>query len=335
MKKIFIIAMIFVCTICITGCGKETKEKIVNKIEKKVNDINGYKVDAKMELINNEDKYKYDVTISYKKKDYYRVALRNKTNNHEQIILKNKDGVYVLTPNLNKSFKFQSKWPYNGSQSYLIQSVLQDMKKDSNLKMKKKSGNYIFICKANYKNNPDLVKQEVVFDKNLNIKSVIVYDSNNNVRISVKYDGIDMKAKFKDNYFDVEENMETSAEREEQTTEEAGKLEEAIYPMYLPEGTYLDTEKSVDLEDGNRIILTFKGNDSFMLVEETAQKESELSIIPTSGDLDMLADTIAIVSDTSVNWTTNGVEYYLVSSDMSGTELLEVAKSISVMPVGK
>jgi len=37
-----------------------------------------------------------------------RVSLKNKTNNHEQIILKNSDGVYVLTPSLNKSFKFQS-----------------------------------------------------------------------------------------------------------------------------------------------------------------------------------------------------------------------------------
>ena len=31
----------------------------------------------------------------------------------EQIILKNDEGVYVLSPNLNKSFKFQSKRPYN------------------------------------------------------------------------------------------------------------------------------------------------------------------------------------------------------------------------------
>ena len=278
---------------------------------------------------------KYDVSVSYKRKDNYRVALRNKTNNHEQIILKNKDGVYVLTPNLNKSFKFQSRWPYNGSQSYLVQSVIQDMKKDPNLKMKKKNGNYVFTSKVNYTDNPYLIKQIVIFDKNLNIKKVTVYNNNNEVCIKVIFNDVDMKAKFKDDYFNIEENMEMSSNAEETTTEEASKLEEAIYPMYLPEGTYLDTEKTVELDNGNRIILTFKGDESFMLVEETAQKASELSIIPTSGDLDMLSDTIAIVGDTSVNWTTNGIEYYLVSSDMSGLELLEVAKSISVMPISK
>lgn len=336
MKKIFGILMVLFCAICLTGCGKETKDSVFSKIEKKLNNTSGYKLNAQMELINNEDTYKYDVSISYKKKDYYRVSLRNKTNNHEQIILKNTDGVYVLTPNLNKSFKFQSKWPYNSSQSYLIQSVIRDMKNDPKLTMKKQNSNYVFTSSVNYKNNPNLTYQVVVFDKGLNIKTVTVYDCDDNVGIKVKFNDIDMKAKFNDNYFELEENMETSAENEEEvTTEETSVLEEAVYPMYLPEGTYLDTEKTVDLDTGSRIILTFAGETPFMLVEETATKEDELSVIPTSGDLDIFTDTIAIVSDTSVSWTANGIEYYLVSSDMSTSELVTVAKSISLMPVSK
>lgn len=97
MKKIFSVLAIFIFTICLTGCGKEDKKTVLNKIDKKVNNVNGYKLEAEMELINNEDSYKYDVTVSYKKNDNYRVFLRNKTNNHEQIILKNVDGVYVIT----------------------------------------------------------------------------------------------------------------------------------------------------------------------------------------------------------------------------------------------
>ena len=72
-----------------------------------------------------------------------------------------------------------------------------------------------------------------------------------------------------------------------------------------------------------------------MLVEETAVKEDEMSIIPTSGDLDIFGGTIAIVDDTSVSWVSDGVEYYLVSSEMSSSELVSVAKSISAMPVSK
>lgn len=339
MKKILSFLLVLFCAISLTGCEKETEKTVLSKLSKKIDKVSGYKLEAEMELINNEDSYKYDISVSYKEKDYYRVSLRNKTNNHEQIILKNMDGVYVLTPTLNKSFKFQSKWPYNNSQSYLLQSVINDMENDANLKMTKQDGNYVFTSKVNYKNNANLTHQKVVVDKNLNIKKVTVYDSDGNAGIKVMFKSFDLKAKFKSNYFVLDENMEAwdeaSSDEEETTKQEMKELDEAIYPMYLPSGTYLETEKTVDLDKGSRIILTFAGDTSFMLVEETAVKEDEMSIIPTSGDLDIFGGTIAIVDDTSVSWVSDGVEYYLVSSEMPSSELVSVAKSISAMPVSK
>ena len=337
MKKIlyFIFTIIFV--ISLSGCGKDDKKTVLDKLRKKVNNVNGYKLEATMELINNEDSYKYDVTVSYKKDNNYRVSLRNKSNNHEQIILKNKDGVYVLTPSLNKSFKFQSKWPYNNSQAYLLQSVLDDMKKDSKLTMKKTNDGYVFKSKVNYKNNANLIYQKVVFDKNLIIKKVTVYDDNASAQIKVSFNDVDMKAKFKSNYFVLEENMEAIADlqSEDETKQQMKSLDEAIYPMYLPSGTYLETEKTVELDEGARIILTFAGESPFMLVEQKASKEDEMTIIPTSGDLDLFRDSIAIIGDSSVSWVSDNIEYYLVSSDLSSSELINVAKSISSLPISK
>lgn len=340
MKKILLFVVATFFALCLSGCGKETEKTVLEKLSKNIEKTSGYKLEAEMELINNEDSYKYDVSVSYQKKDNYRVSLRNQTNNHEQIILKNTDGVYVLTPTLNKSFKFQSKWPYNNSQSYLLQSVISDMENDSKLSMKKKNGNYVFTSKVNYKNNPSLTHQEVVVDKNLDIKQVTVYDEEENVGIKVVFKQIDMKAKFKDNYFVLEENMEAWQSANENETITSSKevtniLDEAVYPMYLPEGTYLETEKTVDIDNGSRKILTFAGDTPFMLVEEPAVKEDELSVIPTSGDLDIFRDSVAVISDTSVNFVSDGVEYYLVSSEMEVSELVNVAKSISVMPVSK
>lgn len=335
MKKIFGVLLVFVLAICLTGCGKEDKKTILSKLDRKVNNVNGYKLDAEMELINNEDSYKYDVTVSYKKKDNYRVSLRNKTNNHEQIILKNEEGVYVLTPTLNKSFKFQSKWPYNNSQSYLLQSVINDMKSDSKLSMRKEKDCYVFTSTVNYKNNASLTHQEVVVDKNYTIKSVTVLDEEENAGIKVSFKSIDMKAKFNDDYFVLEENMETIMSTSSDTEGVANILDEAIYPMYLPEGTYLETEKTVELDEGSRIILTFSGDTPFMLVEEPALKEDEMTVIPTSGDLDIFMDTIAIVDDSSISWSSAGIDYYLVSSNMSTGELINVAKSVSSLPISK
>lgn len=333
MKKILNVLFIFICVICLTGCGKKTKQDIVNKIDKKINNLNGYKIEAKMQIVNGEDTYNYDVTTSYQKKDNYRVSLRNTTNNHEQIILKNEDGVYVITPRINKSFKFQSNWPYNSSQAYILQSIVRDMKNDVNLKMKKNKDGYVFISKVNYRNTPNITYQKIFFDNNLNIEKITVYDKDNNAQIKVIFKSFDLKAKFKKNYFILEENMNMATDDDQ--IENTGVLDEAVYPTYLPEGTYLDTEKTVDLDSGSRIILTFAGDESFMLVEETLAKSDDIEIVPTSGDLDMVLGTIAIVDDTSVSWQNDGVSYYLVSSTMSSKELVEVAKSMSAIPISK
>ena len=245
--------------------------------------------------------------------------------------------VIVLTPTLNKSFKFQSKWPYNNSQSYLVQSVISDMENDSKLSMTKEDGNYVFTSTVNFKNNPNLTKQKVIVDKDLNIKKVTVYDDEGNAQIKVVFNSIDMNAKFDDNYFVLEENMEAWDQNStaEETQTQSKELEEAIYPMYLPEGTYLETEKTIDLDEGSRVILTFAGETPFMLVEETVSKEDEMTVIPTNGDLDIFANSIAIIGESTVSFMNDGVEYYLVSSDMTTDELINVAKSISVMPIGK
>ena len=94
MKKI----CLFLC-LCflLSGCGKYTVKDAEKDLEKKINKLDAYNLTGEMEIINNDDVYKYDVDASYSKSDMFRVSLKNKTNNHEQIILKNSDGVYVLT----------------------------------------------------------------------------------------------------------------------------------------------------------------------------------------------------------------------------------------------
>ena len=66
----------------------------------------------------------------------------------------------MLTPSLNKSFKFQSNWPENNSQVYIIQSVLVDINEDKNIKLEEKDGNYILTVKVNHSNNKNLSSQK-------------------------------------------------------------------------------------------------------------------------------------------------------------------------------
>ncbi len=315
------------------GCGKYTVNDAEKDLEKKINKLDGYNLTGEMEIINNDDVYTYDVDASYSKTDKFRVSLKNKTNNHEQIILKNSDGVYVLTPTLNKSFKFQSDWPYNNSQVYLLQTLLSDIQNDSDKEFKETKDNYIFTTSVNYPNNSDLVRQKIYFDKKLNPTKVEVLNEEDEVLIKMTFKKVDFNAEFKDKYFSLDENM--SVAKTEEGTETVSEIDEEIYPMYIPENTSLADKETVSLDNGERVIMTFEGDSPFMLVEQTASVSDELAIVSVYGEPYQMATSVAAVSDNMVSWISNGIEYYVVADNMSESELLNVANSISVLPVSK
>ena len=344
----------------LTGCGKGNEKKVLDEFQNKVENSKSYYLSGNMELINNEDVYTYDIAVSYKKDDYYKIELNNVINNHQQIILRNDEGVYIVTPSLNKSFKFQSDWPYNNSQVYLLSSLLDDILNDENRVFEITEDGYLFTSKVNYPNNESLVSQKIYFNDDYLPVRVEVYDKDN-IKIKMEYEKIDLKTEFNDTYFylnsildtesmnenkqsvedkelendtlDKQETGNNSSENEK--TEETATIDDIIYPMYLPVNTYLTNQERVSTENGERLILTFTGDSSFTLVEETVSYSDIPEIIPTYGDVEIIGNSLAVINDNSANWFDNGIEYYIVSDVMSTNELLDVVKSISVLPVSK
>ena len=94
MKKLFIFLGVL---LLVSGCGKYNDKDIVKDLNKKINDTKAYHMTGTLEIYRNEEKYTYSVDSSYKEGDLFKVNLVNQNNNHEQIILKNSEGVYVIT----------------------------------------------------------------------------------------------------------------------------------------------------------------------------------------------------------------------------------------------
>lgn len=334
MKKIFLSTLIIMMSFFMIGCGSYGEKDVINDLSKKIDKGKGYKLNGELEILNNDEVYSYDVEVSYKKSNLYKVSLTNKANNHTQVILKNNEGVYVLTPSLNKSFKFQSDWPYSNSQIYLLQAILNDIKEDDNKEFKELKDGYQFITAVNYPNNRNLVNQKIKLDKKLNVKNIKVYNGDKVICMEMNFDKINYSPTFKDNYFKLDTVMKSYSV----TTEEIKKtssLEESIYPLIVPDGTRLTNEEKVEKDDGERFIMTFDGEKPFLLVEETVSIEDEFTIIPTYGEPYRLMDTLGVMTDNSLTWTTNGIEYYIVSDVLSQEEMLEVASSINVLPTMK
>ena len=321
MKKILFVLGI---VLCLTGCGiKEVN--VVEELENKINALDGYNMTATLEIYRNEDKYTYDVDSSYSKNDLYKVTLLNKNNNHEQVILKNSDGVYVLTPSLNKSFKFQSEWPYNNSQIYLLQPIVTDISNDKDAKIEKTNNGYTVTSKVNYTTEKDFINQKVYLDSDKNIKMVEILDANGNVRMKLNVINIDYNPTFSNDYFDASKYITEEVEEKEKTT---AKLEDIVYPLYIPTDTYLTNQDKVSTNDGERVILTFSGEESFTVIQETLSDTDAVNYI--YGDPYIILDTVGAITDSSVSWISNGVEYSVISDSMPVNEIITVAQSISV-----
>lgn len=331
MKKI-IVLLVFLSVLFI-GCSKDSKNNVVSKLDKKISNMSSYNIKGVLSISNNEDTYNYDVDVSYKEKDNYRVSIINKSNGHEQIILKSNDEVYVITPALNKSFKFQSNWPLNNSQIYIFSSILNDINSDSEKEITNEKDSYIITTKVNYPNNINLVKQKIYLDNDSNIKKIEVLNDKDIVEMKMTFDKIDDNPKFNDDFFELDSIVSDIEVKEKD--EKTASIDSIIYPLYVPSGTVLSHEEKVEKDSGERIILTFDGEKPFLLVEETADIDKDFSIIPIFGEPYFLNDTLGAVTENSLNWTSGGIEYYLVSDVMGKTELLEIANSISTIPIMK
>lgn len=365
MKKIAILSLVLM--LVLTGCGKKKPEDLVGKFEKSISNAKSYVLKGNMEILSNEETFTYSLEASYLKDNFYKVTLVNQTNNHEQIILKNKDGVYVVTPALNKSFKFQSEWPENSSQSYILSSILKDIKNDKEMTIEEKDKGYIIKSKVNYPNNKELTYQKIYFDKNMNLESVEVYNNENIVNIKVMFSSVNLKGGLEEEDFALDKLIDVNKQNEDKnkddkkdnktenkgenktdgndkntsdntnkencTNEECDKkssniIDSIIYPLYIPSETYLSNSEKVDTDDGNRVILTFAGDKNFVLIEEVANVANEFEIIPVYGDPVMLSDTIAAKSANSLVWNSEGLSYYLTSSDLSTEEMVTIAESL-------
>ena len=303
--------------------------KAISKYKKLLNDNSMYKLTGDMEIVSNEEVYDYTVTVDYMEGDYYKVTLENRDSEHKQIILKNESGVFVVTPSLNKSFKFQSEWPYNSSQSYILSSLLKDLENDSNVVFEEKDEKYILSSTVNYPNNSSLVSQKIIFNKEMIPEKVEVFNKEGISNITFKISKIDFKPKFDENNFEVESTSESVDNKD------VSSIDQVLYPMYLPTGTKLQSEETVKSNDSERIILTFAGDKSFTLIEEVSKTPKEFEVTTTSGELVFYENVLGSLTDTSINWSMNGRDYYIIGDNLTNEELLKVAASTSVVSLTK
>ncbi|MBD0379712.1 outer membrane lipoprotein-sorting protein [Paenibacillus sedimenti] len=195
--------------VVLAGCGMGKKDagSIVKDLDHVISKPGSYQASGSMVLYTGQQPQEYSVEVAFSPEHFYRIALTNASKDVTQIVLRNEEGVFVLTPHLKKSFRFQSDWPENQGQVYLFQSLAKSIVADKDRQFTTENNAYVFDVTANYQNEM-LSRQKIWLDKKtLAPQQVQVSDANQNVMVQVTFTKFEFDAKFDKDYFQMERNM--------------------------------------------------------------------------------------------------------------------------------
>lgn len=338
----------------LTACGEKSQEDVIKDLEGKLDELTGYKTNATMTLQTGEEPQVYEVEIWHQSPSAYRVVLNHTEKDQSQIILRNEEGVFVLTPALNKSFRFQSDWPENNSQVYLYESLIDDILIDPERVFSATEDHYKFQTNTNY-TNKNLNQQEIILEKkDLTPQSVQVMDSELSVLVEVEFEDFELNASFAEDDFDMDRNM-TGAQIQmdvptmtndndngnDNEVDEPGEPSEnteiedfaVFYPMYEPQGTRFSHSENVETDSGKRVVLTYDGEDPFTLIQQQSRVSKEnLPLKLSEGEPVDLGFTFGVISkegeNQSISWSYRGTDFFLISNSLDEQELSAVARSV-------
>lgn len=313
----------------LASCGTKKPETIVKSLAKKVENLKGYKARGTLTLQTGQLPQQYDVDVWHQKPDFYRIALTNREKSITQIILRNAEGVFVLTPHLNKSFRFQSGWPDRHGQVYLFESLVNSVIDDAERVMMKENKSFVFHVKANYQNRT-LSSQRIWFTQDdLIPEKVQVLNADSIVLVELAFNEFQFDPKFENDAFDMERNMTGYNGMNHPDASDVSLW--PIEPSYMPDGVVLRGIDHITREDGLVIELAYEGKYEYTVTEEPSK---ELMVIAPIGEpVDLgLGFTVGTITQNEqmkiLRFSYEGIDFTIRSEDMPAAEMEKVASSV-------
>lgn len=307
-------------------------------VSKKIADVSdnliAYHMEATMDVSNNDEVKSYFVITDYQKngeQDNFRISLLDKGINQEQILIRNDQGVFVLTPLLNQVYKFKGNYPLNGPKPYLYHSMLEVFKSDHDIKSI--SDGYLLSSKPNYENSPAWAKQDIKLSKDFKPVWVNIYNSNNEIVCKVTFSKVDLNPTFEEGYFDVNKNMEKAKANASTTSVLIDESDLPFLPTNAPMSSTLKETTSATIEGKTVYILSYEGAKAFTVVQSIVDKAEEVTQIEVNGSFVDQLFGITYQSGYNMTYIYNGVSHQIYSKDLTLSEMIMVAQSMEEITV--
>lgn len=325
-KKIMIIAAAAIVVIAFLFLFLREKP-FEDRLQQTLGSLNSYLLEGVMEVAEGEETKSYDVSVKYLKQDdqdYFRVAMKDSGMNQEQEIIRNAEGVFVVTPTLNQIFKFQGNWPSNSLKPYLLQSM-REIAADESAQIEQTEEGYQISAGVTYPNNRNFTQQEMVFSDDLKIKSVQIFDDDHVLQMKMLFSKVDYEPGLTAEDFQVPQQLEKETAAEPIADEDLPLMPMETFGAVLSNSSVVENDGKV------QYVLEYTGEKNFTIVEEVAESEETTQTIIMSGSL---VDGLNMVGRYDGNHMTsviNSVRYTIYSDDLSEEEMSAVLQSMQVV----
>ncbi len=308
----------------VTGCGTPSKTNMVSKLQSQAEklDATNYRSTATMTVQMDNGSQTYYVETNYESPSVYKISLGDSSKNINQVIVRNTNGMFIVSPSLQKVFRFNGNWAQNQGHIYLYDQLLQQIAQAKDVKMASKNGIYTFTMPMTTQNDV-ISKQEVEINGNtLSPQKVVLYDQTGHAVVTLNFTSFQTGVKFTNTEFDP--HAIAGADKGAQTT----LAMDQPFGYITPNNTLGDSLAMLQPQSSDNTVMKYIGQYGFTLEEWR----------PVAGDagfLDaQLVDLYGVPALYSgggnshqLTWLNNDIEFALTSSALSQSQMQEVALS--------
>ena len=325
MKKIFVSIMLCI-TLLLASCSKtDVNEDGIKATTEYLSSLQSYGLNCDMTIHRTNKDITVNVDVDYLQPNYYKVCFNNK-NGHEQIIVKNDDGVYVLTPSLNKEFKFDSQWPLNSSHAYLLGGICSDITNDEQATFTV-NGDIVEIQSklSGMNNNATKLKFYYNHKDNKPVKAILLDDSDKE-QILVEFNEFTPNKSLKKEEFNPKLIMDNQSNNNESTTPEDSQTSWTITCGFICDGSTLSSSKI----DDESTILCYTGEKSYTIVVKKADSYSTSVALETYDSMDFISTGLILSNANTSKYFIDDIEVAIYSNNLSSSDILAIASEITL-----
>lgn len=321
MKK-FLICIMLASVVILVGCEKEvTSSTYLEGLVEYNTNLSSYYSEVELEITKNDDVITFDCEVYYLSPDYYKVVMKDNRTNNTQAIVKNDDGVFVLTPLLNKQFKFTSDWPLNSSHAYLYQSLIQNIVADDANDFIKTDNDYTITSNYSSNTNANLTKQKVTLSSDYKPLYCLVQDDSGNTLMKATYTSFVENYDLKVADFDCQTTTTTLRLEIGEGYTSVDILE--VVPTYVVDGVSL----AATVTNDEYVMYNYEGDYSYTVTCMYDEEDTTITDYRVYDELVLLTNGYGVMTENSITFYYGNVLVMVFSDTLDQETLISIADS--------